>query len=90
MNNLMNVDTKLFTLMSEINGTHKMSTRRTDQKIKLKYSNNTIRNNWFSYRTIVPWNTLPKKIAESKNVDEFKWNYDQYKKHQNLKLLHHL
>ena len=87
MNNLMHVDTKLFTLMSEIKGTHNMSTRRTNQKIKLKYCNNTIRDNWFSYRTIVPWNTLPQKITESKNVDEFKWNYDSYIKHQNLKLL---
>ena len=49
--------------------------------LKLKFSNvrGDIRRNNYTQRVIIPWNTLPTKVIESKSIDEFKRNYDSFK-----------
>ena len=56
--------------------------RTNERKLILSKAKTDIRKNTFSQRIGIPWNTLPKKVSESKNVDEFKRNYDFYIKHQ--------
>ena len=41
-------------------------------------SNTDIRRNFFTQRSIVPWNNIPEYVILSKTVSNFKRNYDNY------------
>ena len=60
------------------------SQRTNDRKVMITKAKTDIRKFFYSQRVAIPWNTLPKKIADSPNVDEFKRNYDHYVKNQCL------
>ena len=74
MNGDVNIDSsKLFTVKAP------NMARGHAMKVHLKkISNSDIRHNFFTERVIVPWNTLPQHIVESKTVREFKNSYDKW------------
>ena len=74
MNGDVNIDSsKLFTVKAP------NMARGHAMKVHLKkISNSDIRHNFFTERVIVPWNTLPQHIVESKTVKEFKNSYDKW------------
>ena len=74
MNGDVNIDSsKLFTVKAP------NMARGHAMKVHLKkISNSDIRHNFFTQRVIVPWNTLPQHIVESKTVREFKNSYDKW------------
>ena len=78
MNGLVNIPKDTFFTPSTVD--HQMELRRHNQKLKLtKPPRTQIRNNVFSERSIIPWNTLPAHVVSSKTLDLFKGNYDKYK-----------
>ena len=56
------------------------NTRGHHMKICLgKNPTGNMRRNFFTNRIVVPWNSLPADVVESKNLDEFKRKYDGHR-----------
>ena len=76
LNCMVNIDYNKYFSMSE----NPHNTRGRHMKICLgKNPTGNMRRNFFTNRIVLPWNSLPADVVESKNLDEFKRKYDGHR-----------